>query len=349
MNPLTLSAEAVLATPLYEPEAVFGDDPAALRSTYAALAKRWHTDVNKHPQAQAVMAHIVALHGAAKEKVARGTYTPVGTLQLKAKDGKAYRLRYLKRHPFELGTMYISEKQVVFCVQSKFKPLYANALKVIKGLTFANDKMQAEMKPRLPNIKAAFETDDECVLVMHKDAELVLLRDLLNHEKGQVEHRHVAWMLRRFLSHACYLNFAGLAHNAISPDTYFVSPEHHYGALLGGWWYAAPLGGTLTHLPTRTAALAPSDVIRNKKADARVDLELVRAMGRELLGDLGGSTLIGRKDIPKPLVDWLRQPTSGKGVTDLKTFEEHVLPKSYGPRRFAKWSVKPTDIYQPRS
>jgi hypothetical protein len=349
IDPLSLAAEAVLNIPLDEPEGLFGDDPDGLRTTFAALAKHWHSDVNKHPQAKDVTAHIVALHGAAKDKIARGTYTPVGTIQLRATDGKAYRLRYLKRHAFELGTMYISESQVVFCVQRKFKPLYDNALKVIKGLKFANDAMKAEMEPRLPRIKATFETADECVLVLHKDPSLVLLRDALDHEKGKIDHRHVAWLMRRLLSHACYLNYAGLAHNAIALDTYFVSPEHHVGALLGGWWYAAPLGGPLTHLPSRTIALAPSDVIRAKKADVRVDPELVRAMGRELLGDPGGSTLIGRKDIPSAFGGWLRQPTSGKAVADLKTFEDHVLPKSYGPRRFAKWNVKPTDIYQPRS
>jgi len=148
---------------------------------------------------------------------------------------------------------------------------------------------------------------------------------------------------------ACYLNFAKIAHHDFSPSSIFVAPQQHTTALLGGWWYAAQMGSPLQAMPARTVDLTPDEILKSKKADGRVDLELIRATGRELLGDPNGSRLLGSKEVPQALADWLRLPTSGDALTDYRAFKDEVLPRSFGKRRYVEWNLAPSAIYQPRS
>lgn len=344
-----LSADDILALPLDAPEALFGADENSFKPAYRQLVAAWHPDRNRDPRAASVMAHITALHGAGMQKIKAGTWAPPNVLVLKSKTGKKIKIKYARQHAFELGQMYIGDNFVTYCLDPAYGDLAATGLKNIETLTFADDAMREEFGRALPRVKSHFEADDgKHIVVLHKPADTVLLRDIVAHEGGRIPPTHVAWIMRRLHNLTCYLDWAGITHNDFSLDTYFISPEHHYGALLGGWWYAAAPGAQLTALPMRTAGLAPSDVIRNQKADGRVDLELIRAIGRELLGDPGGSTLITDASVPRPLSDWLRLPSSGKPRADYKAFDDDVLPKSFGPRRFVKWNITPTDIYTPR-
>jgi len=98
------------------------------------------------------------------------------------------------------------------------------------------------------------------VLVVEKAPDQVPLRDLLEHLNGKLSAEHTAWILSSLLNIACYLQYAALTHNAVSPDTFFVSPEAHSGALLGGWWYATAAGARIGALPASTALIVALDV-----------------------------------------------------------------------------------------
>ncbi len=60
--------------------------------------------------------------------------------------------------------------------------------------------------------------------------------------------------------------------------------------------------------PALTVQYAPFDVINHQRGDIRTDLELIRALGRELLGDVTGARLAREKAAPPPMIDWLRLP-----------------------------------------
>jgi hypothetical protein len=122
----------------------------------------------------------------------------------------------------------------------------------------------------------------------------------------------------------------------------FVSPAHHAVAALGGWWYATPAGARLKALPSRTLGIAPSGVVRCKTADPRVDLDLIRALGREMLGLPRGAAPAA---VPVPLETWLGLASNGSAGADYASWRR-VLVEAFGARRFTPLNVGPDDVYR---
>src|SRR5438270_350694 len=83
---------------------------------------------------------------------------------------------------------------------------------------------------------------------------------------------------------------------------------------------------------------APPDTLAARRADIRLDLELIRGIGRALLGDETGSRLARAGTAPRPLVDWLRGPASATALGDYELWGS-VLEASFGARRFVKLGV----------
>ena len=160
---------------------------------------------------------------------------------------------------------------------------------------------------------------------------------------------HVGWILNRAYSLACYLEWAGVTHNAIATDTLLVSPRDHTLALAGGWWFAARAGDRLSALPARSLRYVTADMqvagTRAVIADHRLDLELVRALGRELLGDETGTTFTRDTPAPEPMLRFLRAPSSGDARTDYREWSERILPACFGRPRFVDLPVAAADLY----
>jgi hypothetical protein len=342
-DPLSLTAPELLA--LAEPERLFSPTLAETKRAYRVLAWAWHPDRNTAAEAPAVFAHVGALYHAACAKLARGLWHVPGLFRCTASDGAVHMIRYQARHDFELGTMLAGKTALAFLLRPEFADLLDDARRTIARLRFANDAMRGQMAPCLPSAPTAVATPEGPVLIVDKAPELVLLRDLLGHLGSAMDPRHVAWVLSSLLNLACYLDHAGLSHNAIGLDTVFVAPEAHRVAVLGGWWYAAQHGARLRALPARSAALAPPDILAARRADIRLDLELIRATGRALLGDEAGSRLARDGRAPRPLVDWLRGAASATALGDYELWGS-VLEASFGARRFVKLGVSASDIYR---
>lgn len=342
MKPLT--ADAILA--LNEPERLFSS-PDAVKDEHRDLAKHWHPDRNKDPKAVSVIAQINRLYDEAQKRIKIGHWHAPGLIELLGADGKKRRIRYRRRHTFELGEFVYGDTAIAFLIRNEFADLFENARKRIAGLTYRDANMDKEMRRFMPRVSAVFETEDNlCVMVLEKTPDVFLLRDVLDALGGKIDPKHAAWMQSAAHNIACYLEYAGLTHNAISPDTYFVSPEFHTGLLLGGWWYAAPFGGRLNALPSHAHAHVAPDMLRDRRAQYRLDLTLLRVMGREILGDATGMTLSHTKAAPQPMIDFLRRPTTGSAREDYELWASTVLPASFGKRRFTKLDLSPSDVYQ---
>lgn len=333
-----MDAARILAIPMTDPESLFSA-PAAVKDEYRALVKKWHPDAGGNA---VVFDRIAKLYDLAAEKIARGEWHKPGVLDLSTAT-KAYTVRYQKRHVTETGETYIAKTIVAHALKTDFSDLVHNAEKIIGGFKFASAGMKTEVSRYLPSPRASFEASDRRFMVMQKTEDLILLRDLLAHVGGKLDPKHVAWVVSSLLNLACYFEYAGITHNAIGLDTYYISPEHHSGALLGGWWYAARTGARMTALPARTTRLAPVDVVTKKIADHRTDLALIRATALELLGN--PSWLDLEKQVPKALSKWLRYASSGSAVDDYRDWMR-VLKESFGPRRFTELKIKASDIYR---
>jgi hypothetical protein len=347
-DPRHLTGAELLA--LGEPERLFSPTAAAIKQAYRALAWAWHPDRNTAPEAAAVFAHVGALYHAALAKLARGRWHVPGLFRCTARDGAVHIIRYQRQVEFELGTMLIAKTALVFVLRPEFADLFDAGQRALARPRFANDAMRAQIAPCLPLATTTIATPDGPVLIVDKAPELVRLRDLLDHVGGALDPRHVAWIVSSLLNLACWLDYAGLTHNAIGLEAVFVAPHAHRCALLGGWWYAAARGARLQALPARSAALAPPDVLAARTADIRVDLELIRATGRALLGDETGSALArgvanGAGRAPRPLVDWLRGAPCDTALGDYELWGS-VLEASFGARRFVELGVSASDIYR---
>jgi hypothetical protein len=163
-------------------------------------------------------------------------------------------------------------------------------------------------------------------------------------EGGIVPATHVAWISGSLYDLACWLEWAQISHNAIGPDTLFVSPGPPYPRTAWRVVVCRARRRAPEPLPARTVDTVPHDIVRGKVADLRCDLELIRATGRELLGDAGGGCLLREPSVPRPLTDWLRHPSSGSALTGYGLWRD-VLVASIAARRFSRLDVTPEQIY----
>ncbi len=346
MNILTdLGPEQILAISENAPEKLFSGDLLIAKSEYRMLGRRWHPDHNSDGAAQLVFQHVTRLYQKAREMIETNHWRGAGNLELQ-RDGRVMRrVSYFRIVPFELGEMYLGEGEVVFSVEQQYRDLFENAKNHIANFCFADSAMKREIERCLPPRPEFYSTSERLLMLVRKTPDLILLDDLREYLGGEVAPCHVGWIQNTIHNLSCYLSYAGLVHHDLSPQTYFVSPAFHTGVLLGGWWYACREGEKMKALPDRTIRIAPADVIRRKCAAGRTDLELIRATGRELLGDPTGTHLRADKKIPAPFLSWFNGATTGNALLEYELWKE-VLRESFGAPRFVKLDVKPSAIYR---
>ncbi|MDR3450825.1 MAG: hypothetical protein P4M15_13970 [Alphaproteobacteria bacterium] len=347
-----LTADQILAIDEKKPELLFAADTAEVTRAYHALAKKWFPDLNPDPKASDVFRHIKTLRDKAEEKLAAHTWQEAGYASLRLKTGKTLRIRSDASFDFELGTLHVSPTTLTYVVGTPYADLFKNAVTRIGALAFTGDdgKPDAKMKetyaPSLPVDFKSYEGENAFILAVRKRPDDIRLRDLLPRLPDDTRAKHAAWITSRLLEMTRYLDHAGIAHNAITPDTVFVSPSTHTIGLFGGWWYAAPYGTPLTAVLAETAEFLPDDG-QPVLASGKPDREMARASAREMLGDRVGTRLTALKPAPQPMIDYLRQPANGEAQKDLQDWYQTVLPKSFGARRFTELKVAYSDVYKP--
>jgi hypothetical protein len=325
-NAERLTAAQILGIPADAPTRLFQGDAASVTARFHRLARIWHPESGDPARRdREVFQRLVELRRAADAAL------------------RDRRLGILRRHRFELGEMLVGADRITFQLRAEFADLHGAALDAIRMLRVEHLRDPAQYRRMLPEVIEATIGAAGPVLVLRRDPGLILLRDLLHNAGGRLDPRHAAWILTRLHNLACYLSHLGLTHNAIGPDSVFVEPCHHGIALLGGWFHAAAVGAPLAGVPARTIAHAPSSLLRDQRGDPRVDLELIKATGREMLG-AEGFGLDADPALPRLLLDWLRTPTGGDAVADYAAWEK-VRDSSLGPRRFARLEIAASDVY----
>jgi len=321
------TAEALLALTPDEAHLLFPGDAEWIARRFRALARDWHPDRNRAPGATAVFAHIAALHEAA---IARR----VGSeRRFNTSDGRTFRLRWRRRHGGPLSEILVGDRFVAHVVPRDLDDLAARA--AVFRPRFADDGMRAEMARCLPRPVAALETAEGRVFVERKRSDALLLADLA--ALGPVDPRHAAWIATRLVNIACWLQWSGIAHGAIGPETLLVSPARHSVALTGPFLCAGSFGTAPAALPGRTLDALPRYAAPGAVLDARLDPELVRLTLRELLGDPAGTRLAADRDFPRPFATWLLTPGQG-AQADFGSWER-AREASFGRRRFIPWNV----------
>lgn len=320
-----------------KPEDVFPGNLDEAKELYRSLARKLHPDVNKEKDATLIFQRLTELYELAVKQIEAGTFGGRSVLSV---DGRS--VTYLRSRPFELGRVYIGDDHVTYIVDKEYKTLFENGLANTGIFSYKSDKMREEISKYLPRTPKSFRTSDNGYgLTVPKDPGLLSLRDVIEHFDGKLDPRHAAWVGSSLHNLACYLSWAGIGHADISPDTFFISPEKHYGALLGGWWYAAKLGKKITYVPKRTMNWIPWEVKTKKTSNHLTDLELIRATVRESLGDIAGRDL-GKA--PKEMAVWLRAVASGSAVDTYKSWMK-MLEDAFGKRKFTVLELDSSTLY----
>lgn len=325
---LSLTAAQILKA---KPSQLFTSEKDLGRD-HKALAKKWHPDLNKDPKAKEVIVHINTSFALAKKAFEGGGYPD--TLQIKTKEG-VVSYPYLAALKTEFGELYICERHIIYAAERQYDDLAKQALEVSKAFKFPNDDIKAKMSSFLPRNIHTVANGDRSYTIMARDRDYIRAIDLLN--KGPIDPKHVAWILSRAYNLAGWLQYSDIQHLDISPETFFIEPSSHLGALLGGWFYSGT--GKLKPIaaPSRSANL--SKVKRSK-----AHLSMIRVMGRRLLGSNSIAQLKYRKDIPAPMRMWM---TSSAGDDPIKEEEawKKMLVESFGPRRFTTLNITTKDVY----
>lgn len=343
-----LTANDILKIPLENPEKLYVvEDEKELKKIYRKLSMLWHPDrhIKEGSDTSPVFAHLKILYEKAIVKMESGLWKVGNILKLSGDDGFDYKLNYLKEFKFDLGIGYIGKSFVVWIFDKENTDLAENAISHIKKFSFANDKMKLEISKTLPKIKKIFKVDGKQVLIVEKDPDSICLRDVHDYYKGKLESKHVAWIISGLYNISCYFEYSHLMHGDISLDNYFINPKEHTGFLLGGWWYTHKQDEKLIALGKIGVNLAPFSMIDKKLASTILNGEMIKQVGRELLGDSTGIYLAGDKSLPKPLVSWFRDASGGNAFKEYDIWQNKVLKDSFGVRRFTEMKLTSSDIY----
>lgn len=340
MRSLSLSAEQILA--IVRPELLF-DHPEQLKEEHRRLAKLWHPDTGGNTD---VFAHISQLYNLAAAKIEAGEWQFVNRIQLTTQSGTEIRVRYRRHTKTELGDLYYGDSYIVHVVDQCNADLFHNSEQAMK-FKYRSPKIEKEIKRWLPVIKRSFETkDNRFVHIIEKKPDEFSLQDMLNlYMNGDpmpFETEHVAWILNRLYNLACYFESAEITHNGLIPQNIFLSPEHHNVLLPLGWAYSRPLGARLNAVPAVALDLAPPMILKDKRALPHLDLQMIRWLGRLMLGDESGMNM----KCKAPMRKFLLGASKGHAREDFEEWANHVLPACFGKRRFVEWKVKDSDIYK---
>lgn len=327
-DPTTLTGEQLLAHP-----AIFGRD-GDVEGLFKKLAKMWHPDVSRDPLAGRVFAHVNALYQAAK----RGEYP--STLSLKTREGIEH-FPYLAVRPFELGELYVGSRHLIWATERKHDDLARRWLETTKRYKFATDKMRDEVSRYLPRARHnTVALGDRTYTIIARPLDHVRVADVIA-VKGPFDPKHAAWIISSAYNLSCWLQYSDVKHLDFTPESYFIDPATHIGALLGGWYYTgkngdARHGGPLA-VPTRTGHLA------RLSRDA-AHLSQIKIMGRRLFGCTSIAELRRSADVPSYVKTWLLDPAGANPVQEYRTWTE-LLERTFGKRKFTVLSLTSKEVY----
>jgi len=326
-----------------KPEELFTtSDPISLKKEYRVLALKYHPDHNKEKEATEIFEHINSLHEVALKKIANGCWEGAGKLFLDTTT-LSHDMVYYRMHPVGFVKAYIADKFVLYVIPGKYSRFYDHArtmmLKAVipipnnKRLTDAFTKFLPDRVQYLE-----FKNGDKGILIP-KQNDTYTLRDILNYYGGSLDPRHVAWILSSLYNMNCYLKYQDIVHYDLSLESYFISPKDHSGFLLGGWWYAFGYGAKISEVPKKTFEIVPHLC---KTPSNLICRELIRSIGRELLGDPKGINLV--KETPEPLLKWVRGVSTAKNAVEEYKDWDACLLKSFGVKKFFKMDVSEDNI-----
>lgn len=206
---------------------------------------------------------------------------------------------------------------------------------------FANDAMKTQCLTGpdafLPEVTLNLAEDNTSLHRVRHVKDAVPLDKLVAHEGGSLPPEHVAWVVSGLFNIACYFDYAGIVHLGMIPEAVFVDPITHRVSLPGGWGHAISksIVNTITFpVPRWVVDVLPRKYRGGRIVSRSMNCEQVRALGRWLLGDVSGTTLVRSSDTKiKPIIQFLLAPSKGRAVEQYREWKQ-VTETVFGSHRF---------------
>ena len=330
-----------------EPFDLFGINKNKLKSEYRSLSLKYHPDHNKTHNANEEYSHVCMLYNEAQDLLSKPQWiSKTRAMFIDSKTLQKYLIKFHKCYNFELGKFMTSDSIVLYSIDKEYKKFYDNAILNLKNrIKYNNKKMEDEISKYIPIIKKTFiDLDGNYNILFEKTPDMLPLSDVLSYYGDDFDPRAAAWILSRLYNLACYFHYLKLVHCGISLSNCFISTEFHFVVIFGGWWYSVPQNCTMIGMESNNYALLKDGT---RIANRIINLEQIKAIGRELLGDRTGAKLIRKRDKElKPLIDWLLYPAGDKAIVDFKYYYKKVLPETFGPPKFIKMDLTSKILYK---
>jgi hypothetical protein len=335
---LDLTADQILEVPIDNPERLFSEKE--IKQEYHSFLKKWYLPAARNePKANQVMMRLRRLYEVGTDKIKYDTWEEPGIYRIVYRNGDITRFRYTYRYqngPDEIvtdGNMNIWE-----IIPESSRDLIDNQITVINSLRFLPVKLRVEFEHKVPSVVPNTVNLDSGKFAYYYQNNMHALKSVV--EYTHIAPEHVAWILSELYNLNCFFAYSGVCHNNLSLKTVFIDPDNHAVRTPIGWHYSALIGKKIPVLLSHMVPLVPSQVLANKIADHRIDLNSVRSIARELLGITPGNS---RASELQPMRGWLMQPTSGNPYQDYKEWEV-IREQTFGPRKFTKWDFNLNDF-----
>jgi len=345
-DPLALSAQDIISIGSSFPEKVFNFDTFDYEQR--KMRSKWHPD---HGADEDVARIVRALIENGQKLIADGTWPNNVDLRfVDTKTNKQFVFRGSKIHEIDVGKMIISPTKVAFVVDEANTDLFNTAIRAIKSIRYKNAKFNDEFSKFMPKVLYSGTTNIGNVCVFEKPTGYYCLQDVLDELKQPLDPKHVCWIVSSLYNLATFFDVHGICHNGITTTSVFINPTTHPTAhttmILGGWWYSAQVDKPLVAIPAQLRSILPSEVFDAKIAKTSYDRLAIKALAIKALGDptMIGSKLLIRKDIPKPMLNWLRSPSLPSAIDEYTKWYS-VLEQGFGKRKFTKFEHDLSNLY----
>lgn len=316
----------------------YGEDE--VKSKYKELVKEWHPDTNSNPDALNVFTKITELYDRASELLENGQWEKTNYILISKDNGKKIVLNYDTYFDFELGTCYVTKTKIVYILGEDKEKYYNNAIQRINSIRYKDKKMEDDLSRFFPKIYQTFKTTSgEYVIVFDKPEGVYPLKNVFEYFGEKIDDRHVAWIISRLCNLTCYLKFNGLVHNGININNCFVSPKDHSILLIGGWWYTTKEDERMIGTTKDIFSIMSVSSKESKKSSSLTDLESVKLLGRQLLGETNCRKLSLDNSIPKPFIIFLTGGSCNNSYEEFTKWDK-ALEDSYGKRKFINMEIK---------
>lgn len=240
------------------------------------------------------------------------------TEEFETTDGNLIEIQYMHKAAGKYADTYVARSNVIYVFRSESPMQCQNYKAMVEALAFpaADSK---NLKDFFPRIRGGYAlSDGRTMLVIEKSEDEYPLSQF-----GTLPPRHAAWILSRLENICCVLEYSGIVHPKMNPESVFINPYDHSAMLYGGYEYAVRKNQydmEHTHICRMTE-----------------NLERLREVGKSILDEK-------TERIPQPMKSFLYGKPCDDAYDDFALWDE-TLHKSYGKRRFVKMDTDDKKIY----